>query len=161
MTQTFISLKKASKKETYELLVKQIESLIVPEIPDAGNIGNILGLMKQQLDLFWVGLYIKNGQTLGLGSFQGLPACTVIQWGRGVCGTAASEAKTQIVEDVSLFPGYIACHAETASEIVVPGFKNGKVAFVLDVDSESKSAFDETDAMYLEQIALILSRFVN
>ena len=150
-----------NKKERYLLLIKQIESIIVNEIPDSGNIGNILGLMKSELDLFWVGLYIRNGKTLGLGTFQGLPACTIIQWGRGVCGTAASSGETVIVDDVSEFPGYIACHTETASEIVVPGFKDGQVAFVLDVDSSSKSAFDDTDKTYLEQISQILSRFVK
>jgi len=149
------------KNEKYALLIKQIESIIVDEIPDSGNICNILGLMKSELDLFWVGLYIRNGSMLGLGAFQGLPACTVIQWGRGVCGTAASSGETVIVDDVSQFPGYIACHAETASEIVVPGFMNGQVAFVLDVDSGSKSAFDEVDKTYLEQISQILSRFVK
>jgi len=149
------------KKERYNLLIKQIESIIVDEIPDSGNIGNILGLMKSELDLFWVGLYIRNGSTLGLGVFQGLPACTVIQWGRGVCGAAAATGETVIVDDVSEFPGYIACHAETASEIVVPGFKNGQVVFVLDVDSASTSAFDNTDKTYLEQISQILSRFVK
>ncbi len=150
-----------SKREKYELLVKQVNSLIVEGIPDSGNIGNILGFLKSELNLFWIGLYIRKGDTLGLGTFQGLPACTVIQWGRGVCGTAASQAKTQIVDDVTLFPGYIACHTETASEIVIPGFKNGNVEFVLDADSAQKYAFDETDQFYLEQITAILSRFVN
>jgi L-methionine (R)-S-oxide reductase len=150
-----------SKKEKYEMLIKQVNSLIVNEIPDSGNIGNILALLKSELSLFWIGLYIRKGDMLGLGTFQGLPACTLIHWGKGVCGTAASLGVTQIVADVSLFPGYIACHAETASEIVIPGFKNGVVEFVLDVDSERKSAFDGTDKHYLEQIAAILSRFVN
>jgi len=149
------------KKERYSLLIKQIQSIIVDEIPDSGNICNILGLMKSELNLFWVGLYIRYGQKLGLGAFQGLPACTVIQWGRGVCGTAASSGETVIVDDVSEFPGYIACHAETASEIVVPGFKNGEVHFVLDVDSATTSAFDAIDKTYLEQISQILSRFVK
>ncbi len=149
------------KEEQYLLLIKQIESIIVDEIPDSGNIGNILGLMKSELNLFWVGLYIRNGQKLGLGAFQGLPACTIIQWGKGVCGTAASSGETVIVDDVSQFPGYIACHAETASEIVIPGFINGQVSFVLDVDSASTFAFDNTDKMYLEQISQILSRFIK
>lgn len=153
-------LTKTEKEELYPLLIKQIEGIIVNEIPDAGNLCNILGLMKTELNLFWAGIYVKQGATLGLGPFQGLPACTVIQWGKGVCGTAASTGLTQIVDDVSEFPGYIACHAETASEIVVPGFKNGQVTFVLDVDSTSKSAFDHTDKRYLEQISQILSRFI-
>jgi L-methionine (R)-S-oxide reductase len=152
---------KEAKREKYEMLLKQIDSLIVKEIPDSGNISNILGLLKAELNLFWIGLYIKMGDKLGLGSFQGLPACTVISWGKGVCGTSAAEGKTKIVDDVTLFPGYIACHTETASEIVIPGFRNGKVEFVLDVDSASKAAFDETDQYYLEKITATLSQFVN
>ena len=151
----------ADKDEKYQMLLKQIESIIVDEIPDSGNLCNILGLMKSELNLFWAGVYIKNGETLGLGAFQGLPACTVIQWGRGVCGTAASKGETIIVDDVMEFPGYIACHAETASEIVIPGYINGEVKFVLDVDSDVKSAFDETDRKYLENITATLSRFIK
>ena|SRR5665213_2795239 len=154
-------LSSSDKEQTYKMLLKQIESIIVDEIPDSGNICNILGLLKSELNLFWCGIYVKKGNTLGLGAFQGLPACTVIQWGRGVCGTAASKGETIIVDDVSEFPGYIACHAETASEIVIPGFTNGQVNFVLDVDSAQKGAFDKTDQVYLEQVAKVLSRFVK
>ena len=151
----------AAKAEKYQLLLKQISSLIVDEIPDEGNLCNILALMKSELNLFWVGIYIKKGDKLGLGPFQGLPACTVIQWGKGVCGTAAASGETIIVDDVTAFPGYIACHAETASEIVIPGFKNGTVEFVLDVDSEKKAWFDETDQHYLEKISTALAGFVK
>jgi GAF domain-containing protein len=150
------------KQSRYELLLKQMESLIVEDIPASGNISNLLAQMKGSLNLFWVGLYLRQGDTLGLGSFQGLPACTRIHWGKGVCGTAAAKGETVIVEDVTQFPGYIACHAEARSEIVIPGFDaKGEVSFVLDVDSEELAAFDETDKRYLEQAARLFEKFVN
>ena len=146
-----------NKHEKYELLLKQMESLIVDGIPAEGNICNLLSLLKSEMNLFWVGLYMRTGEdTLGLGSFQGLPACTVIKFGKGVCGTTAAKQETQIVDDVTLFPGYIACHAEAASEIVIPGFRDGKIHFVLDLDSAEKAAFDEVDKEYLEKVARMI-----
>jgi GAF domain-containing protein len=149
------------KHTKYQLLIKQLHELIVPGLPAAGNICNLLGQMKQELDLFWVGLYMRQGNRLGLGAFQGLPACTLISLGRGVCGTSAEQAKTIIVDNVEDFPGYIACHSEARSEIVVPGFKNGQVNFVLDVDSVKLAAFDEVDQEYLEQIVKIFEELVD
>ena len=146
------------KEEKYKLLLKQLQALVVENIPVSGNICNLLAQMQSEMGYFWCGLYIKQpNNTLGLGPFQGLPACTLIQWGKGVCGTAASTGEVQIVDDVSLFPGYIACHAETRSEIVVPGFINNEVAFVLDVDSIEKGYFNDIDKKYLILAAEIMS----
>jgi len=151
-----------NKEEKYKLLLKQLEALVVKNIPADGNICNLLAQMKTEMGYFWCGLYIKqSGNTLGLGPFQGLPACTLIQWGKGVCGTAASTGETQIVNDVSLFPGYIACHAETQSEIVIPGFINNEVAFVLDVDSIEKWYFDDTDKKYLTLVTEIIAGIIG
>ncbi len=141
----------------YELLLKQMAEFNDLEIPNSGKICSILSLLKDSLDLFWIGLYMKtNENTLGLGIYQGLPACTLIPYGKGVCGTAAATAQVQIVDDVTTFPGYIACHAEAASEIVLPGFKQGNVSFVLDVDSKEIAAFNNTDALYLGKVVNIL-----
>ena len=94
---------------------------------------------------------------LVLGPFQGPVACTRIAYGRGVCGTAWKEKCTQVVPDVHLFPGHIACSSASESEIVVPVFDNsGVVRAVLDIDSESKATFDETDRKYLEQAVVLL-----
>lgn len=87
-----------------------------------------------------------------LGPFQGPIACTRIQHGKGVCGTAWSGAKTLIVDDVEAFPGHIACSSLSKSEIVVPLIKNGQVIGVLDVDSEELATFDEIDQQYLTEL---------
>lgn len=150
------------KKGQYALLLKQAQELVTADIPAQGNISNLLALLKQELDLFWIGLYMRTGEnTLGLGIFQGMPACTVIPFGKGVCGTAAEKEEAVIVDDVSQFPGYIACHSEANSEIVVPGFKDGKVSFVLDVDSVKFANFDEQDKEFYEQITRILEQYAN
>ncbi len=99
-----------------------------------------------------------NDNELHLGPFQGSVACYRIRKGRGVCGTAWAEAKTQVVADVDLFPGHIACSSLSRSEIVVPIIANGEVKGVLDIDSDQLNTFDETDQKYLEQTVLILTQ---
>jgi GAF domain-containing protein len=100
-------------------------------------------------------------EQLVLGPFQGPIACTRIAYGKGVCGTAWKEAKTQLVPDVDLFPGHIACSALSRSEIVVPVFvpdSKGRVVAVLDIDSIHVNDFDATDQQYLEEICRELSK---
>lgn len=99
-----------------------------------------------------------NDNELHLGPFQGSVACYRIRKGRGVCGTAWAEAKTQVVADVDLFHGHIACSSLSRSEIVVPIIANGEVKGVLDIDSDQLNTFDETDRKYLEQTVLILTQ---
>ena len=94
-------------------------------------------------DLNWAGFYRRIGKTLVLGPFQGKPACVRIPFGKGVCGTAAEEGKVQIVEDVHAFKGHIACDGASASEMVVPIYKNGELFGVLDIDSPMKGRFTE------------------
>lgn len=94
---------------------------------------------------------------LVLGPFQGPLACTRIQYGRGVCGTAWKEKKTLVVPDVEQFPGHIACSSLSRSEIVVPVLHGKAVIAVLDIDSKELNAFDGTDAFYLEQVAEALA----
>ena len=98
---------------------------------------------------------MKDGQ-LVLGPFQGDVACYRIRKGRGVCGTAWAEAKTQVVPDVEQFPGHIACSSLSKSEIVVPIIANGEVLGVLDIDSDELATFDETDRIYLEKMVDVL-----
>ncbi|MNP28373.1 Free methionine-R-sulfoxide reductase [compost metagenome] len=108
-------------------------------------------------DINWVGFYLYDGKELVLGPFQGLPACIRIPIGRGVCGTAASERRTLLVDDVHAFPGHIACDEASQSEIVVPMFKNGELYGVLDIDSPLKNRFDSEEQQFLEQFVEILS----
>jgi len=146
------------KEARYLELLPQIESLIAGETDQTANLANVAAALHQTFGFLWVGFYIvKNGE-LVLGPFQGPIACTRIGFGRGVCGTAWKEKKTLIVPDVEKFPGHIACSGESKSEIVVPGFSNGEVALVLDVDSKRLNEFDTADAVHLEHIMKMLAR---
>lgn len=144
-----------NRLEDYPLLVSQARELWDPTLPLGSNLANISALLKQGLDRTnWVGFYLwdeKTGQ-LVLGPFQGLPACTRIALGKGVCGTAVSTRRTQLVPDVHQFPGHIACDGASQSEIVVPIIRKGEVLGVLDLDSPEKARFDETDQAWLERI---------
>ena len=96
-----------------------------------------------------------------LGPFQGLPACVRIPYGKGVCGTAVKELKTQRVADVSLFPGHITCDTASQSEIVIPIIVNDEIYGVLDIDSPIKDRFDGTDQKYLEEFVMIIARHLS
>ncbi|MFS0561082.1 GAF domain-containing protein [Terribacillus sp. 179-K 1B1 HS] len=151
-----------SREKDYELLVKQLDALLTGEDDEIAHLANASALLNQFLDdVNWVGFYLHKGEELILGPFQGLPACVRIKIGKGVCGTAVSENKTQLVPDVHQFPGHIACDAASQSEIVVPIVVNGKSYGVLDIDSPSKNRFDETDQKYLEQFVGILVKHLT
>lgn len=157
-TQTDYSGTRASQ---YALLSKQLDALLEGETNQVANLSNASALLNQFLDrINWVGFYLMEGGELVLGPFQGLPACVRIQVGRGVCGTAVSEKKTMLVEDVHAFPGHIACDAASRSEIVVPLIKDGEVIGVLDIDSPELSRFTEEDQDGLEKFAEVLIKHI-
>ena len=144
----------SGKKEIYETLLPQIAVLIEGETDFIANLANIAAVLKESFGWWWVGFYIVKDDVLVLGPFQGPIACTRIKFGKGVCGTAWKEEKSQFVPDVNLFSGHIACSSSSVSEIVVPVFdKQNKVIAVLDVDSERYDVLDENDLVYLEKIA--------
>lgn len=145
-----------SKQEKYESLIPQIRGLIYGEEDQVANLANIASALKYGLGFFWVGFYMVKGEQLVLGPFQGPIACTRINKGKGVCGTAWAEAKTLIVPDVEAFPGHIACSSASKSEIVLPIIKDGKVIGVLDVDSDQLNSFNEVDQKYLEQVVSLI-----
>ena len=148
----------ASKKDKYELLLPQLEALVSGEPDLVANLANIAAALKETFGWWWVGFYLLKNDQLVLGPFQGPIACTRIKKGKGVCGTAWAEAKSQLVPDVEQFPGHIACSSASVSEIVVPVFNlTGDVAGVLDVDSERYDVLDATDVLYLEKIAALIS----
>lgn len=149
-------INEGNKRERYQLLLPQIESLLAGEKDTIANMANVAAALKQTFDFFWVGFYIVKDDMLVLAPFQGPIACTRIRYGKGVCGTAWKEARTLIVPDVEQFPGHIACSSESKSEIVVPVIRDGKVVAVLDIDSDEVDSFDETDVVYLEKICRLL-----
>jgi L-methionine (R)-S-oxide reductase len=148
------------KKQKYETLIPQLEALISAETDVIANLSNISAALRQSLEFFWVGFYLVKEKQLVLGPFQGPIACTRIGFGKGVCGAAWKEKKTILVPDVEQFPGHIACSSASRSEIVLPAFKNGEVALVLDVDSDKIDDFDSTDQQALEKIMRLIEKFL-
>ena len=149
----------ATKQEKYEALLPQIEALMAYESDLVANLANISSALHQVFSWWWVGFYWVKENELVLAPFQGPIACTRIAFGKGVCGTAWKERKTQLVPDVEQFPGHIACSSATKSEIVVPIFnQNDEVMGVLDVDSERDDVLDEIDVFYLEKISKMITK---
>ena len=141
------------KAERYEVLLAQAVSLLDDTLNPIANLANIAALLYDALDAInWCGFYLMDDGALTLAPFCGLPACTRIPIGRGVCGTAAQTGTIQRVGDVHVFPGHIACDSASQSEIVVPIHQNGHIVGVLDIDSPALSRFDETDELYLVQL---------
>ncbi|HEU5052720.1 MAG TPA: GAF domain-containing protein [Hanamia sp.] len=152
-----LTIIKGNKEEQYQSLLPQIKGLLTGETDLVANMGNVAAALKEQFQWFWIGFYVVKNNELVLAPFQGPVACTRIQKGRGVCGTAWSRAETLIVPDVAKFPGHIACNSLSKSEIVVPVMRNGEVVAVLDIDSEAYDLFDDTDQKYLEEITALIN----
>jgi L-methionine (R)-S-oxide reductase len=152
MAEELIVSPSADKAERYQTLIPQLEALVSGETDLVANLANITAALKQTMNFFWVGFYIVKDNQLVLGPFQGPIACTRINFGKGVCGASWKEKKTIVVPDVDAFPGHIACSSASKSEIVLPAFKNGEVALVLDVDSDKLNDFDAMDEQALERV---------
>lgn len=150
-----LDIVEGTKEEKYEVLYRQIESLMEVETDMIANMANVSAMIQETFHFWWTGFYRVVEGVLVLGPFQGPLACTRIKYGKGVCGTAWKENKTQLVPDVEQFPGHIACSSASKSEIVVPIRRNGEVTGVLDIDSEFLATFDETDQKWLEKIATL------
>ncbi|HTA61532.1 MAG TPA: GAF domain-containing protein [Bacteroidia bacterium] len=157
-----ITIEGTSKEEKYISLLPQLKALVEGEEDVIANLANITAVIKQTFGYFWVGFYLVKNNQLVLGPFQGTLACTRIALGKGVCGTAWKEAKTIIVDDVDKFPGHIACSSASKSEIVVPIFNYQKeVIAVLDVDDDVYATFNETDKLYLEKVASLVTSIIG
>ena len=147
-----------NKEDKYQHFLPDWQLLISGETDEIAVLANTCAALREAFGFFWIGFYlVKNGE-LVLGPFQGDVACYRIRKGRGVCGTAWAEAKTQVVPNVEQFPGHIACSSLSKSEIVVPIFQGNEVIGVLDIDSDQLATFDETDRIYLEQMIETLSK---
>ena len=140
-------------EKNYQLMAYMAKRVLEDDGDVFACLANLSAVINGYMDrINWAGFYIMKDGELVLGPFQGLPACFRIQKGKGVCGTAAAEQKTQIVPDVHQFPGHIACDSASNSEIVIPIFKNGEVFGVLDVDSPELARFGELEQKYLTEI---------
>ena len=144
----------------YLRLFQDIRLFLGDEKDTVARMANTAALISQRMRFFWTGFYRVEGGELVLGPFQGPEACFRIGLGKGVCGSAWKEDRTLVVPDVHLFPGHIACSSLSESEIVVPLHgTDGRVTAVLDIDSEQKATFDETDACWLEKIGALVTNF--
>jgi L-methionine (R)-S-oxide reductase len=154
-----INNKNLNYKDTQKFwheLTSEIQGMMVPEL--IPNLANISASIYHQLPkLNWAGFYLYDGKQLVLGPFQGKPACIYIPLTKGVCGKAATDLKTVVVDDVEKFPDHIVCDAASKSEIVIPiKTKDGKLLGVLDLDSPTLNRFSESDKIGLEKIRNIL-----
>ena len=150
----------ANKEERYQRFLPDWELLISGETDEIAVLANTCAALREAFGFFWIGFYLVKNDQLVLGTFQGDVACYRIRKGRGVCGTAWAEARTQVVPDVEQFPGHIACSSLSKSEIVVPVIANNEVIGVLDIDSDELATFDETDRIYLEKLVDVLVKTI-
>lgn len=147
------------KETNYNLLTKQLQSLIEDEQNLIAILSNTSAILNDNLDqINWVGFYLIENEELILGPFQGHPACVHIAIGKGVCGTAVAEDKTQLVKDVHAFPGHIDCDANSKSEIVIPIHVNDEIIGVLDIDAPITDRFTNEDKEGLEVIVKVIEK---
>lgn len=151
-----LKIAQGGKNERYDLLYRQVVSLIEAESDEIANMANVAAMIHYTFDNLWTGFYRVVGDELILGPFQGPLACSRIAYGKGVCGAAWQRAKTLVVPDVELFPGHIACSSLSRSEIVVPVYRDGRVVAVLDIDSSEVGTYDDIDRLWLERIVALL-----
>ncbi len=142
------------KTELYRQIETQARALASGERNAIANAANFAALLWEMLpDINWAGFYFRKGRWLVLGPFMGKPACTRLQVGLGVCGSAVAQEKTILVPDVHKFPGHVACDARSNAELVVPLVRFDTIIGVLDLDSPLISRFDEQDARGVETLA--------
>lgn len=147
-----------AKPELYRQLLAAADALTAGEPDAVANMANVAALLGEYVPaLNWAGFYRAIEGELVLGPFVGRPACIRIPFGAGVCGTAAANRETQLVDDVHAFPGHIACDAASRSELVVPVLKGDTVIAVIDLDSPEPARFDAEDAAGIEALAALLS----
>ncbi len=155
------TMDRRNKIEKYKEMLKQVAAFTENGGDRIAVMANVTAVMKMIFPetFFWVGFYVVKGEVLVLGPFQGSPACMTIKFGRGVCGTAWARRETIIVPDVELFDGHIACSSLSRSEIVVPVMLDGEVVAEIDIDSIDVASFDETDRVYLEEVATMVAPY--
>ena len=160
MSEELFINKQVDKAAQYASLLPQLKGLIAGESDTIANLSNLMAALKQAFGFLWVGVYFVKNDELVLGPFQGPIACTRIKLGKGVCGAAWETKETIVVKNVEEFPGHIACSSDSKSEIVLPAFKGGEVALVLDIDSEELATFDQVDKEYLQQVIQLIEQVI-
>lgn len=150
--------KDMTQEQKYENMLLMLKGIVQKQESLVTNLSNASAVINALLeDINWCGFYLLEKDELVLGPFQGMPACTRIALGKGVCGTAAEKRETIIVDDVNEFPGHIACDAASRSEIVLPLIKGEQLLGVLDIDSTTVERFLEEDKLYLEKAINIIA----
>ena len=155
MAETTIDLRGVPRVEAYAELRGQVDAVLEGIDDEIAAMATISALIHNGFGHLWTGFYrvVEPGRLLRVGPYQGTLGCMEIEFGRGVCGTAAAEKRTVIVQDVNEFAGHITCDARSRSEIVVPVFDASRnLIAVLDIDSEQRATFDEDDRDGLERI---------
>lgn len=155
-------IKDMNQEERLKYMLILLKGQLSSEKDNLANISNVTGIIMACVDrLNWAGFYIIRDNELVLGPFQGLPACNRIAIGKGVCGTAVATREVQLIPDVHLFPGHIACDDASNSELVIPIIKENKVFGVLDLDSPIKNRFTELEAEYFVKLVNILNEYID
>ena len=155
-------IKNMNEEERLKYMIMLLRGQLSSEKDNLANISNATGIINACVDnLNWAGFYILRDDVLVLGPFQGLPACNRIAIGKGVCGTAVDTREVQLVPDVNLFPGHIACDSASNSELVIPIIKDNKVIGVLDLDSPLKERFTQLHADYFVKLVDLLNQYID
>lgn len=142
----------------HDRVLEQIATALDGEADISRGMAHVVRILKQIPDYSWVGIYLLHSNELVLGPFEGKPSPhTHIPLGRGICGAAAAEKRTIIVDDVNSDPRYLACSIETKSEIVVPIMRGPDVLGELDIDSDRAAAFGQSDRTLLEAVAALIA----
>jgi GAF domain-containing protein len=149
-----------SKEAKYKRLLPQLKALCEGETNRIANMANITAALKETFGYFWIGFYLIKQNELVLGPFQGSIACTRIQKGKGVCGTAWEKKEALVISNVDEFPSYIACSSLSKSEIVIPLLQNNEVIGILDVDHDEFDTFDTIDKNYLTELCTWLALII-
>ncbi len=148
---------KKRKEERYKRIILQIEELMSKTTDPLARMNTIAAILHHKFSYyFWTGFYRLIGEELTVCCYQGNVACMVLPKHTGVCWAAIDQKRTQIIPDVHKFPGHISCDGRSASEIVIPIFKDKEIVAALDVNSKELNSFDEIDAKYLEKIVELI-----
>jgi L-methionine (R)-S-oxide reductase len=154
MAESTPDVRNLAKSVAYDELDRAFRAILEGMTDPIAAMATVSALLHHGFGHLWTGFYrVVAPDLLRVGPYQGTLGCLEIQFGKGVCGTAAQERRSVVVPDVHAFPGHITCDARSRSEIVVPVFDaSGALLAVLDIDSDRPNAFDDEDRAHLEKL---------